>query len=392
MDIDIDGVPLPADISPLSIGPATSPFAGTWIGRWDGALKTILVVESIKPDGKASVVYAVADNPRAGFKAAWFRFDAEIVGDKLTTLDERFTLSFEVSQTGRLKAVFADGLSFAILARHKLSTLTNTDSSIPWSHGSSELLETELIEDGNPVKLEAVIFKPIGEGPFPLAVINHGSTGNGDNEAFFSETWTNPWLAEVLNENGWIVAFPQRRGRGRSDGLYDEGFSVDRSEGYTCETKRSLAGADRALDDIHAAINTLRQRKDVNAEPIIIVGQSRGGILSIAYAGLHPKDVKSVINFVGGWMGDGCEAAAEINQHLFTKGANYPSGTLWLYGNDDVFYSMEHSQNNFSAFQKAGGKGRFLDVTVGGRDNGHWVMLVPPLWKDAVMDYLGLID
>jgi len=392
MDIDIDGVPLPEDTAPSSTDATDSEFAGTWIGQWDGLLKTILVVEAVNSDGLASVVYSVAANPNRGFEASWFRREAKIVGNVLIIDSEHFSVSFELSQTGRLFAVFGDGFSYGVLAKHDFNTLTNTDTKIRWSQGTSELLKSDLIEDGKPVNLEVVVFKPSGEGPFPLAIVNHGSTGSGDDAALFSDTWTNPWLAEMLNERGWIVAFPQRRGRGKSDGLYDEGFEIDRSQGYTCDTKRSLAGADRALNDIHSVVSALRQRAEVKAEPILLAGNSRGGILSVAYAGLYPKKVKSVVNFVGGWISDGCDNADEINQSLFIKGAKYPAETLWLYGNDDPFYSMDHSRSNFNAFQQAGGKGRFIDATVRGENNGHWVMAIPPLWNGHMDDYLDKLD
>jgi len=39
----------------------------------------------------------------------------------------------------------------------------------------------------------------------------------------------------------------------------------------------------------------------VDDERVVMGGQSRGGILSVAYAGRRPEQVKGVINFVGGW-------------------------------------------------------------------------------------------
>ena len=386
-ELVIEGVPLPADISPLPHDSSTSPFAGTWIGEWDGALKTVLTVEAIDADGKASVVYAVEASPQGHFNAGWNRFDAEIKAQVLTVLSDKLSMSFALSQTGRLKAVYGDGFSFAVLARHELGTLSN-NTSIAWNSGRREQLQTDLIEDGKPVQLETVIFRPAGEGPFPLAVVNHGSTGAGNDTAAFTTTWSNAWLAEALNERGWMVAFPQRRGRGKSDGLYDEGFAANRDAGYTCDAIRSLAGADRALEDIHAAVAALQQRTDVNDEKILLAGNSRGGILSVAYAGLHPKQTHAVINFVGGWIGDDCGSADEINQSLFTRGAKYTRETLWLYGKDDYFYSMKHSRKNFKAFQQAGGKGDFVETTVRGENNGHWVMSIPPLWQSPVTNYL----
>jgi hypothetical protein len=105
------------------------------------------------------------------------------------------------------------------------------------------------------------------------------------------QTWWVPEIADFLVDRGWLVAFPQRRGRGRSDGLYDEGFAADRTQGYSCDPNRSLPGADRALTDIGAAIEALRRRADVAGASILIGGVSRGEGAPIEI--LLPKSVAS---------------------------------------------------------------------------------------------------
>lgn len=90
---------------------------------------------------------------------------------------------------------------------------------------TTRYLETDLKENGEPIKLEVVLFTPEGAGPFPLLVFNHGSTGSGRKQSRIEETFWTKAVTEFFNERGWIVAFPQRRGRGGSGGLYDEGFS-----------------------------------------------------------------------------------------------------------------------------------------------------------------------
>jgi hypothetical protein len=32
-------------------------FLGAWVGRWDGAHKHFLIVESVQPDGTTTVIY-----------------------------------------------------------------------------------------------------------------------------------------------------------------------------------------------------------------------------------------------------------------------------------------------------------------------------------------------
>ena len=86
---------------------------------------------------------------------------------------------------------------------------------------------------------------------------------------------------------------------------------------------------------------------------------------------MHPDQISGVINFVGGWLGTGCDTASRINGTLFERGASFGRPILWLYGHHDPFYDIQHSQNNFMVFQKAGGQGTFLEFDVPG-GNGHF--------------------
>lgn len=61
-------VPLPADLTVEAPGadvpPELAKFAGVWgNGAWDGVLSHVLVVEQMRPDGQARVVYAYGDAP-----------------------------------------------------------------------------------------------------------------------------------------------------------------------------------------------------------------------------------------------------------------------------------------------------------------------------------------
>jgi dienelactone hydrolase len=394
IDLLIDGVPLPPDAGVASTAEAQSPlqrqWSGVWVGAWGGSLKHILLVESVAEDGTARVIYSVGDNPFLGIRRTWSRHNTKVTEHNMTVAEAGFSATYELSNGGALTATYVRGSlsSRATMTRADLAALTTPGAVVHWTRGQSELLPTELVEDGMPVRLEVVLFKPPGEGPFPLAVINHGSTGRGTNPALFTQTWFDIGLADFLNERGWIVAFPQRRGRGKSDGKYDEGFASERAKGYACDADLSLAGADRALHDIGAAISALKRRPDVAASRILISGQSRGGVLSVAYSGAHPEQISAVINLVGGWVGDGCSTANAINQPLFEQGARFKRPTLWLYGRHDPFYSISHSRENFAAFQKAGGQGSFLEFDVPG-SYGHGVINHPQLWSAPIRDYLG---
>ncbi|MEA2943566.1 MAG: hypothetical protein QOD09_4095 [Bradyrhizobium sp.] len=389
-DLLVDGVPLPSDatIATVTPGSAFQQWSGAWAGMW-GSLKHILLVESVSEDGTVRVVYGIGDNPYAGRQRKWWRVEGIVSGRTLKVTGNGFSATYQMTDDGGLKARFesGDSASSATMTKADFASLRKPDAVVAWTRGKSERVQTDLIEDGKPVHLEVVIFRPPGAGPFPLAVINHGSTGRGTKPDLFALTWFSTELADFLNDRGWIVAFPQRRGRGKSDGLYDEGFAEDRNSGYTGDVDITLRGADRALSDINAAISALRRRQDVAPAPALVGGVSRGGVLSIAYAGLHPGQVVGVINFVGGWLGEGYSTARTVNRLLFERGASFGRPTIWLYGQHDPFYSIAHSRDNFAAFEKAGGQGKFLEFDMPARQ-GHSVIARPELWAGPIDSYL----
>jgi dienelactone hydrolase len=242
--------------------------------------------------------------------------------------------------------------------------------------------------DGETVQLAMRIDRPTTAGPAPTLVFNHGSTGRGTDPSIMVRLIDFPPIAQFFVERGWAVVMPARRGRGGSEGQYDEGFGLDRSAGYSCDPAWSIPGADRALRDIDAAMGVTLAMPFVDRNRVVIGGQSRGGILSVAYAGQHPTKVKGVINFVGGWMGARCVNASQINQALFTRGARHPGEVLWLYGDGDPFYPLSHSRENFAAFQAAGGKGTFLEFSPPSGATGHQIVRFPDLWRPIVDEYL----
>ena len=138
-----------------------------------------------------------------------------------------------------------------------------------------EFIGTSLIEDGKPIQLELLVRRPDGPGPFPTVVFNHGSTGRGDTPESFRRSWWSPAASAYFVERGWMVVFPQRRGRGASDGRYDEGFETDRSR-YSCLPALSLPGVERAIEDLDAVMSHLRSRRDVLHSRILLAGRSRG--------------------------------------------------------------------------------------------------------------------
>jgi pimeloyl-ACP methyl ester carboxylesterase len=251
----------------------------------------------------------------------------------------------------------------------------------------TERVPTGAFDNGEQITLEMVTFKPDGPGPFPTLMFNHGSTGVGNDPSVFTSTVTSPALAKHFNDRGWMVVFPQRRGRGKSGGLYDEGFEPDRSQ-YSDDPQYALPGFEHALVDVGWVVEHLLARDDVDREHLLIGGHSRGGFLALAFAASHPNLFRGVLNFVGGWVDEHGPASEMVNPVIARRGANFQGPSVWLYAQNDPFYSVAHSRKNFNAFVFAGGKGLFhvLDTPPG--QDGHHILSLTGLWGPVVEDLL----
>jgi dienelactone hydrolase len=251
----------------------------------------------------------------------------------------------------------------------------------------NERIATPFTYEGEAVSLEVVLFKPLVDSRHPTIVFHHGSTGNGSDPSLFGLTFTSKSIARYFVERGWMVAFPQRRGRGQSDGLYDEGFTPNRS-GYSCDADFSLGGAAHALEDLDVITDWLRNRMDVDTTRLLVGGTSRGGILAVAHTAQRPDVYRAAINFVGGWIAEGCGDHRTINQTLFVDGAAFPGPSLWLYGANDSFYSLRYSRSNFDAFTAAGGLGTMIELTRSPGLNGHFIINDLELWEAVLDDFI----
>ena len=242
--------------------------------------------------------------------------------------------------------------------------------------------------DGERVRLATITYRPAGAGPFPTLIFHHGSAGRGNDPSLVARPSDPRALADWFTARGWAVVLPSRRGRGGSEGRYDEGFSNDREQGYSCEPTLSIAGAERALRDIDAITLAILAQPFVDRARVAVGGLSRGGVLAIAWSGRNPGVPRAAINFVGGWRGSGCANASIINLNLFNRGAAFGRPTVWLYGDKDPYYPLWHSRSNFAAYQQAGGRGAFHDYAPPAGLNGHQISSAPSLWAAAVSAYL----
>ena len=187
------------------------------------------------------------------------------------------------------------------------------------------------------IRLEATLYKPAGEGPFPLVMFNHGSSGGPIPPEYTEKAKA---LGAYLVEKGVSLIVPMRRGRGKSEGENQE-------EPSPCTLEVAKQGVKYASAAVDATYEYLRLQPWVSMNKVVLAGHSRGGILAVEYAADHPGSTIGVINFSGGWKNDNC-GPTDLNLELFAEAAGKSKvPNLFLYGRGDAFYS-DDSVNNYA--------------------------------------------
>jgi dienelactone hydrolase len=242
------------------------------------------------------------------------------------------------------------------------------------------------------VPMRTLVYRPSGSGPFPLVIINHGSTQSGQKRAGMAQP---EFLAaaDFFVKRGYAVAVPVRPGHGVTGGPYLEGNSADGGCASADYRRSGLVTA----DSITAALDYLTKQSFVKRDGVIVVGQSAGGWGALALASRNPKAVKAIVNFAGGRGGrvhdrpnNNCaperlvEAAA-----VFGKTARIP--VLSIYTENDSYFGPSLSKKINEAYAQAGGRDEYKLLPAFGRD-GH--MLLPSrdgvaVWGPVVDEFLN---
>jgi dienelactone hydrolase len=236
--------------------------------------------------------------------------------------------------------------------------------------------------------LRTRVFRPAGQGPFPLAIISHGSTIDASQRLVMDV----PVFAAASNwllQHGYMVALPLRRGYGEAGGPWRENYG-------SCSNPDYYRAGLVTADDIQAAVEFFRTRPEVARDRVLLIGQSAGGWGSIATASRKPAGVIAVLNFAGGRGGNLPGIGNCMPQRLVEAAGRYGASaripSLWLYSANDKFFAPDLSHKMFDAFVRAGGKADYVALPAFGTD-GHRVFAdAPTLWQPPVEAFLATIN
>jgi dienelactone hydrolase len=248
-----------------------------------------------------------------------------------------------------------------------------------------------------PLPMFAYLVRPVGDGPFPLVIMNHGVSMSPTGRSFFPLVEFRD-AAKWFARQGYLVVAPVGTGYGAAaidlpeHGLYGPFFS---KVGKCSNPNFRAPGLAVAHVDLWI-IDYMIAEKRIVPKDVIVVGQSAGGWAAIALSSLNPPQVKAIITFAAGRGGrvdnkpnNNCapdklvEAAGE-----FGRTSRVPM--LWIYIENDTFFGPALSKRMHEAFTAAGGRAEYHVVPPFGSD-GHFFVGSPdaiPIWSPLVTKFL----
>lgn len=196
------------------------------------------------------------------------------------------------------------------------------------------LLEEEVVLDvrigGREVRLEAFAVRPAVNGRrLPIAIITHGKPGSSAAMAAVRANRYRP-IALDFARRGYLAVSVVRRGFGRSDGPFPVPLS--------CSATSIAERFEAAADDLEAALRTLAGRPDADANRIVAIGASTGGMAVMALAARNPAGLRAVFNFSGGLRFRECPKEDLLVETVARLAVRSRVPVLWLYSDNDSFF------------------------------------------------------
>ncbi|HZM47485.1 MAG TPA: hypothetical protein VFC14_21900 [Burkholderiales bacterium] len=231
------------------------------------------------------------------------------------------------------------------------------------------------------------IYRPPGDGPFPLVVFNHGRAPQERRAA--QGRFRPEHAARYLVAKGFVVLVPMRVGYWETFGDFDPEYSGE------CNRMQIGPMSIAASDQVLAAVEFARTLRYVDASRWLVVGQSVGGLTAVATVGRKPTGLLGGINFAGGVGGNPdknpgrpCSPGA-ISSYWGGLARNAAVPMLWLYWKNDKYWGEDIPREWHKAWVNGGGRAEFKSFPPAG-DDGHQGLLIDMnSWLPAVDEFLN---
>ncbi len=235
-----------------------------------------------------------------------------------------------------------------------------------------------------PQGLEAFLVRPAAAKRYPLALISHGTPRTYDDRAAMT---ARKYYAIALEfaRRGFAAVIVLRRGYGTSPGE-----RVDSVGG--CARAAYLPATAVAVADLRAAIDAMARRDDVTTSGMIAIGHSAGGLATVGLTAQAPSGMAAAFNFAGGRGSSSDDNVCnpdDLVRTFATFGKTSRVPMLWVYAENDHYFSPALAHRLHDAFRSSGGNAKFIDAPAYGED-GHYLYSTTtrPLWTPLVDAFL----
>lgn len=230
-------------------------------------------------------------------------------------------------------------------------------------------------------------YRPAGDGPFPLVIMNHGRAPAERRAAQGRQRYEA--LARYLVGKGFAVLVPTRIGYAETFGGFDPEAMGD------CQRLRPGPAAQAMADQVLAVLEHAKALPWVDPRRWVVMGQSMGGFAAVAVTGRNPPGLLAAINFSGGSAGhpelrpaNPCspQAVGALWKDL-AAGARLPM--LWLYWQNDRYWGAEIPRQWAQDWRDGGGQIELRQFAAIGPDGHHGLVADMDHWVPVVEDWLA---
>lgn len=203
-------------------------------------------------------------------------------------------------------------------------------------------------------ELEVTVYRPPGEGPFPVAVINHGRAAGS---AKLQPRYRPALAAREFVQRGWAVVVPMRQGFSQSGGSEISAGCNVHSNGL--QQARSVR---RTLD-------WLATQPWADVQRNVVLGQSHGGLTTLAYGTAPHPGTRLLVNFAGGLRQESCAGWQQnLARAIGDYGADTRLPSLWFYGDNDSYFPPFVWRGAHERYTQAGGRADLVAFGTFGSD------------------------
>lgn len=249
--------------------------------------------------------------------------------------------------------------------------------------------DTVLVQSGA-LTLRALLWRPVGSGPFPAVLFNHGRHGTGEPIDMGEPAVIGP----VFARHGFVLLYLFRQGVGLSTGqgtaegdLMERAMAAEGQQGRNREQLQLLEKDE--LNEALSALAVLHHRREVDPNRVAVAGHSFGASLTLLLAE-RDTSLRAAVVFSGSAVS--WDRSPELRRRLEEAVGRVVAPVFFIHAAND--YSVAPGTTLAAEMERLGRPHRLKVYPAVGRTpaEGHaLVYLRVAEWEPDVFDFLDFL-